>query len=302
MQGIPVNALHTQVLQQFQQAGRAAERAQRPHGGNVLGACQRLSDGNGPHVRLVVILRRFQAVRTPVRGRNIRQNGSRIRTQGECLSIHERFQGGPGGARHGCSIQKPPLRMLSVRGTNQAENVSRSVFHHHHGSLGHMVILKVGQLPPYDFLNSALQGGIQRGMNFPGPEGSEKGGRHVGSQGLTALFRSGTEQGFLQGAVQHLHRKYAFLLHSAENAVPAFQGPVRVVEGIQTRRPLGQTRQQGTFRQGKMVHIPSKVKTGRSRRPAAQIAVIQTIEVSLQNLLFAHGHFQTPGLKKFPHF
>lgn len=93
-----------------------------------------------------------------------------------------------------------PLRMLSVRGTNQAENVSRSVFHHHHGSLGHMVVLKIRQFPPYDFLNSALQVGIQRGMNFPGPEGTEKGGRHVGSQRLTALFRSGTEQGFLQGA------------------------------------------------------------------------------------------------------
>lgn len=87
-----------------------------------------------------------------------------------------------------------------------------------------MVVLKIRQFPPYDFLNSALQVGIQRGMNFPGPEGTEKGGRHVGSQRLTALFRSGTEQGFLQGAVQHLSGKHAFLLHSAENAVPAFQG------------------------------------------------------------------------------
>ena len=122
----------------------------------------------------------------------------------------------------------------------------------------------------------------------------------MGSRRLPPFFRSGAEQGFLQGPVHHVRREHAFLLQTPQNAVPPFQRTFRMPEGVQEGRPLRQPRQQGAFRQGQAGHLPAKVETRRSSGPPAQISVIQAVEIGLQNFLLAHAHLHAPGLEKLP--
>ena len=267
--------LEAQCSQQVHALLHAAIAVQRLHGRDILRTGQRLPDGDGAHVVLLVISGSLHPIRAAVEGRHIRQHRAGPCSVTEGHEVHKGLECGACRARRDGTIQRAAALTFRAGGGQRHQNLARAVIRHHHGRLGNIAALQALHFLAGNGGAAALQSGIQR--KLPGHPARRRGG--IDTAGL------------------HAQRGGHFLPQPQQNQVAALESSLRMPHGVELRGRFHQRHQQGSFRRGQFPCPLAEIKASGSLGAAAHIAEIRPVQIGAQQFLLAVGHFQPTGLQ-----